>query len=144
MAQKEIIFNKSILKIREDGILHIDICPDDIFTREDLIDVLIGAKQLGNGKKLANLITVGAYTTADKETREMSVQPGYCKYRIADAFVVTTLSQSIVANFYLKVNKPPIPTHFFKTEEEAVKWLHKIIAGAKENETIKAKSLEAV
>lgn len=128
MNRKGLFFNKSTLRLRKDGILHIDICPDETFTREDVIEILIGSKQLGGGKKIASLINVGPYTVADKEARELAVQPGFCKYRIADAFVVSTLSQKIVANFYLKVNKPPIPTRFFKTEKEALKWLNKIIA----------------
>jgi hypothetical protein len=47
--------------------------------------------------------------------------------RSADAFVIYSLPQKLVGNFYLKVNKPPVPTRFFKTPEEAIRWLRKFV-----------------
>jgi len=48
------------------------------------------------------------------------------KYKIADAFIIHTLSQKIIANFYLKIQKPVVPTKFFSNSMDAEKWLLEI------------------
>jgi len=42
---------------------------------------------------------------------------------MADAFVIKSLSQKIVANLMIKINKPSVPTRFFDKIEDAEKWL---------------------
>ena len=49
------------------------------------------------------------------------------KYReeisCADAYVLKSLAQKIIANFYIRLNKPKIPTNFFTDEDSAIEWL---------------------
>jgi hypothetical protein len=42
--------------------------------------------------------------------------------KICSAFVTNSLAQRLIANFYLKINKPEHPSKLFKTSEEAEKW----------------------
>ncbi len=44
----------------------------------------------------------------------------------ATAVVVDTLAYKLIANFYLKFNKPKRPYKVFSKEEEAIKWLKTI------------------
>ena len=44
-------------------------------------------------------------------------------YSKADAFVIKSISQRIVGNFYLKIIKPERPTRLFNDKEEAYKWI---------------------
>lgn len=48
-------------------------------------------------------------------------------YSKADAFVLNSIAQKILANFYVKINKPERPTKFFNNSEEALIWLKKYI-----------------
>ncbi len=41
------------------------------------------------------------------------------------AIVISTLSQRILANFYIKFHKPLITTKVFNTHSEALTWLKK-------------------
>ncbi len=46
--------------------------------------------------------------------------------RQAEAFVVKSLSTTLIANFYVKFNKPPNPTRVFSEMESAKKWLRSL------------------
>lgn len=45
----------------------------------------------------------------------------------ADAFVIKSMAQKILANFYIKINKPERPTKFFNNKDEAINWLKPFI-----------------
>lgn len=84
-------------------------------------------ERVSGGKKIPNLVLMGKHSTADKEGRAFSVSEKGSRFRNADAFVITSLAQKIVANFYLKIEKPSVPTRFFTKEEEAVEWLSQFV-----------------
>ncbi|HRF99912.1 MAG TPA: hypothetical protein PKZ75_02275 [Bacteroidia bacterium] len=42
--------------------------------------------------------------------------------KICNAFVTKSLSQRLIANFYLKINKPSYPSKLFKNQYEAEEW----------------------
>jgi hypothetical protein len=116
----------SELSLREDGILHIDIRANETFKASDVKEVVEAAGKIGNGASMANLITVGQFTTPDSEARSMAAHPEWCKYKIADAFVLRSFSQVMVANFYIKFNKPCKPTRYFMDEKSAIEWLRSV------------------
>jgi hypothetical protein len=111
--------------LRADKILHIDIAPDEIFVVDDFNEIMAAAYKIGRGKKFLNLITVAKDTVPDHESRAMSTSKEGSIYKLADAFVITSLAQKLVGNFYMNFHKPYVPTHFFNNEQEAVKWLKK-------------------
>lgn len=113
----------STVFLREDGILQININPDCEFITFDFNELMAAAKTIGNGKKFLNLIIVGKNTLADHDSRIASCSKEGALYKLADAFVISSLAQKIIANFYMKVNKPYVPTRFFSNEEDAVNWL---------------------
>jgi hypothetical protein len=45
------------------------------------------------------------------------------KHGKADAFVIHSLPQKILGNFFLKFKQPSIPTKFFSSEKSAIEWL---------------------
>lgn len=48
--------------------------------------------------------------------------------RIADAVLVSTLTDKLIGDMYSRVHLPEVPTRFFTSEEEAGKWLKANIA----------------
>lgn len=109
--------------LRYDGIMHIDIKSNELFTADDYKDVLKAVFEVGHGQKFLNLITIGKFTTADHDSRELSTSLEGGLYKLADAFVIQSLSQKLVANFYMNFHKPSVPTRFFNSEVEALEWL---------------------
>lgn len=112
--------------LREDNILQINIKKDEEFVLSDTLEVINAAKEIGGGKKFKNLIIVGHNTLADNEARKLSTSHEGSLYKLADAFVISSMAQAIVANFYMKINKPVVPTKFFKTEKDALSWLNNL------------------
>lgn len=84
-----------------------------------LLDAYI---KIGNGQKLPHLITASKFVIMEKEVMEF-ISAEANKYGKADAFVIHTLAQKIIGNFYLKFHKPKVPTKFFQSKEKALKWL---------------------
>lgn len=76
-----------------------------------------------NNKKHPVLHFLGKYTSFTQGTREFSVTSRGMQYSLAEAYVFSSLSHKILANFYIKINKPPVTTKFFNEEKEAVEWL---------------------
>ena len=78
-----------------------------------------------NGKyKVLTLPEEHAIIEAD--VRNYLVTPERKERVIADAIVITNLPHRLLADFYLKVQRPDIPTQFFKTFDEALEWLRSI------------------
>jgi hypothetical protein len=109
--------------IREDGILQVDIHDDSYFELADAKELVEAAAKLGEGKRFLNLINVGKGTLVDDKARNFSSSIEGSIYKLADAFVINSFAQQLIANFIIKVNRPPVPTAFFKSADEAVQWL---------------------
>ncbi|MES2589459.1 MAG: hypothetical protein V4622_10795 [Bacteroidota bacterium] len=111
--------------LKEDTLL-IDIQKDKDFTIGDFNQLKDAAFQLGNGKRFYNLIIVGSHTLPNHEARVASTSVEGSIYKLADAFVIHSISQKILSNFYLNFHKPCVPTRFFNDVEKAKEWLAEI------------------
>ena len=115
------------IALRSDNILHIDIKGDDLFVLSNVHEAMVAAYKIGKGKKFANLITIAPDCTADHDARALSTSAEGSKYKVADAFVIHSLAQKMVANFYMKFHKPVTPTKFFTSADDAINWLQAFI-----------------
>ena len=79
--------------------------------------------KLGKGLKFPVLIDAGEFTSIDKEVRIFSANEESNLYTLADAIAYCSFAQKLIADFYIKYNKPIVPTKAFPTKEEAMKWL---------------------
>lgn len=66
------------------------------------------------------------HAVIESDVRNYLVTPERKERVLADAIVITNLPHRLLADFYLKVQRPDIPTQFFKTFEEALEWLRSI------------------
>ena len=112
------------LNLRDNNILEIDIQSDSLIERRDMEDLIEGAKNIGNGKKLKNLILVGKGTITDVNSRRLSASIYGSRYKTADAFVIQGPTQQLIMNMYLKIQKPIVPTKLFTSKNEAIAWLN--------------------
>lgn len=112
--------------LRDDGILQIDIASNHHFDSQDFIDLVDAAYKIGGGKKFRNLIVVGEHTIPDRDARILSSSEKGSRLKIADAFVINSLPQALVANLIMRIHKPFAPTKFFKNVNEAEEWLMQI------------------
>ena len=116
----------SDVSLKNEETLLINIKADKTFSVEDFRELKEAAEELGQGKKLYNLFNVGELTIPDKEARELSCSLEGSEFKKADAFVINSLPQKIIANLVMKTSTPTVPTKFFSTLEEAESWLRSL------------------
>ncbi len=124
---KTIELDHSIINLRYDGIIVL-ITKDN--TTLDVEDVRENAETFGllsGGKKAPILIIGGAYSTVTKDARDFMATEESLKYSLCEAFLLKYLAQRILINFYIKVNKPIVPTKMFTNEDKAIEWLKAFI-----------------
>ena len=96
------------------------------FTVDDLA-TLVEAQKKSVGLVLPVLVICENNVLADVILLSKLSQNEYNPYSKADAFVLNSIAQKILANFYTKINKPERPTKFFNDADEALIWLKQYI-----------------
>jgi hypothetical protein len=120
---KEHHFDFGSIWVRSDGIVQIHAAEDTLFTIKETKLVHEKVNELTGEKPMLVLHLPGKHANADDETRKFLASEQASHNRIALAFVLQSMGQKIVGNFFLKINKPKVPTRFFNTQEEAETWL---------------------
>ncbi|TNE55874.1 MAG: hypothetical protein EP338_01865 [Bacteroidetes bacterium] len=93
------------------------------FIHMEFIDEVYAFNQEIGGHAYRNLYEFEAHVDLDPEVREWAAAPDGNKKTIADALVVNNLAHKLLANFYMRFNKPVKPTRIFNKREQALKWL---------------------
>ncbi|MFI5203073.1 MAG: hypothetical protein ACHQF2_01155 [Flavobacteriales bacterium] len=75
------------------------------------------------GQKVLVLGVASEYSDVDTDARNFMSTPEALRYSLAEAFVLKSLSQRILGNFYLKFQRPSVPTRLFSSAVEARVWL---------------------
>jgi hypothetical protein len=89
---------------------------------EDLHQILDAQKEL-SGQRLPILIYGGKYSTTNVEVLKYISKNENMPYSKASAFVTNSISQKLLGNFYLKIQRPERPTRFFNNKQDANSWL---------------------
>ena len=105
--------NIMFVRIKEGVLLSIDSMKEQYKTQEEMV-----------GKDIYAVLVDGSnYSLVPQETRAF-MAAYHPQNRIATAVVSNSnLATLMLANFYLKVNKPKITTRLFNKEKEAEEWL---------------------
>ena len=120
---KSIDLEATRVDLRSDGILHIHIRAGTDMQLDDAVATLSAMRKLGRGKKFPVLIDAGEFAAVDKEVRIFSAAAEGNLYTLADAIVHQSFAQQLIANFYVKHNKPVVPTRVFADHRSALRWL---------------------
>ena len=92
------------------------------FNIKDLQNLVNAERAIGGLRLPVLVICPPSATTNVDLLKELSKNKNN-PYSIADGFVLSSIAQKILANFYLKINKPERPTRFFNNEEQAKEWI---------------------
>jgi hypothetical protein len=111
------------IEIRPDGILHVHVTVDTEMTMEHAKAIVAARTELAQGRKYPLLSTASKYTLPNKEVRDYIASERRSELVLADAIVFNGLGQRLMANIFLKINKPVRPIRVFTEKEEAVDWL---------------------
>lgn len=113
---------KFTLTLVDNLFYQVELAEDIDFEISDLQDLVEAEREL-DGRKLPVLVLCEPTTNTNVDLMNYLSKNKNNPYSVADAFVITSISQSILANFYSKINKPERPTKFFIKKEDAMKWL---------------------
>jgi hypothetical protein len=90
----------------------------------EMVENVMSANALANGKKYLKLVEGNKNVSVTKEARDLSAAMKEWDNSIAVALVVKSMTNKIIANFYINFNKPAVPTRIFTTKEKAIEWLN--------------------
>ena len=115
-------FSHTKISLRKDGIMQLDIAKDVVYTVKDLREIGEAIQKMSNGARFPLLQIAGQYASIEVEARKF-VAKDQTKYATASAIVNTSFAQNLIAKFYIKINRPLVPTRIFSNREDAEKWL---------------------
>jgi len=120
---KEHHFGYASIRLRSDGITQINTIEDTLYTLKETKEVHGVVTELNGPQPILVMHVPGKHTNADDASRKFLASEDGLFNRLAFAFVLQSLGQRIVANFYIRVNKPKRPTKIFSVQEDAEHWL---------------------
>ena len=120
---KEIVVEQGKIALRADGIIEIHSTDHFEYDVKHVLENYDYIKKLKTTEKALILNVVGYNATMTKEVREYVAKGYHQSFIKAEAFVIKSLAHKLLANFYLKINKPIVPTGFFNSKVDAEKWL---------------------
>lgn len=135
---KTIEIPEAIIHLRSDMIIHI------IYKEGVVIDIPVQERvlekfnELCNGKKLPFLFDAMDHVSVTKEAKINAVEMELKTPVLATAVFAKSLAYKLIADFYLKINKPKTPFKVFRKKEDAIKWL--LTFHEKTNENKKSKT----
>ncbi len=130
MLQQERIIKKVetaqyIIGVRDDGIIHVfykEHAELDVKLQLEMLDVYI---ELCENKPYPFIFEAEEYITVTKEARDNALSLEDKSPLAVSAILVKNLAHKLIADFYLKFNKPRRPFKVFKSFEEGIDWLLK-------------------
>ena len=121
IEQRELTHTKIML--RDDGIIQFLYGDHARYTMKEAIELEEAVVEMTNNRPHKSLRIAGMFSTIDVEVMKYLSHGRGTLFTLADAFVIHSFAQKILANFYLRINKPMLPTRFFTRMEEAESWL---------------------
>ncbi|CAD5268119.1 MULTISPECIES: hypothetical protein [unclassified Imperialibacter] len=108
----------------KDGILHFIYKPNTELNLDAAKKVVEDRKTIQKGKSYPVLCDIRGLKDVDKVARDFLAKEGSSLVD-AVALVVDSPAYEFMANFYLKVSKPDVPTKMFSSIEEALEYIKK-------------------
>lgn len=110
------------IKYRDDGIMHLHY-KDGILNLEDSRKIFKMIRENCPWEVSPILATGNTFSGLDNESRIFWGSPEVTQHCSAISMLTNTLGSKLLANFFLKLAKPAVPTRFLSTEEECILWL---------------------
>ncbi|MDI1353934.1 MAG: hypothetical protein PSX36_03400 [bacterium] len=107
----------------EDRILIVTLNEDLEITESILEKIFTEGAALSRGVPYSILADVRKNVSSTSSARKYGAHHPFMKQLVAQALIADTSAVIILANFFIKVNKPEIPTRLFKKKEDAIAWL---------------------
>jgi len=120
---KQIKLLEATLSLRQDGIVQV------LYHDHTILDIPLQLKMaeafnnIADGKKSLFIFEAGEGVIVTKDARNNALKLEDSTPILASAVVANNLAYRIIANFFIKVQKPKGKYKVFASKEEAIKWL---------------------
>lgn len=115
--------NKFSCRIIETGILENTFKGSNSIEASDMWELKTSNVKLIGNSIYTVLVQAEDLISFSLEARRVAASEEFKGNTIAKALLFRSLGQRIIANFYLKINKPAIKTKLFNNREKAIDWL---------------------
>lgn len=96
------------------------------YGQEEAIEIIKNILEITENKTYCVLIVAGEHSNVTVESMKILTSPIAMNYAIAKAYVIKSLPQKLMANFYIRFLRPEKPVKFFKNQNDAENWLKTI------------------
>ena len=120
---KTIEIPEAFIRLREDGIAHVtfkDGITIDIPLQLRLIEAY---NQVCDNKKTPFLFDAKDHVSITKEAKNNAITIEGLSPVCASAIIANNLAYKLIAEFYIKLNKPKSPFKIFRNHDDAFEWL---------------------
>ncbi len=120
---KTIEFSEAVLSLREDGIVHV------FYNDNTVLDITLQLKmadafnEIASGTPSLFIFDAGENVQVTKEARDNALKLEDSTPIKASAVIAKNLAYRMIANFFLKVQKPKGKYRVVANIDEAVEWL---------------------
>lgn len=111
------------ISLVEEGIVLNHIKLGKLIDAEDVYQIRNVNLALAKNQPYGVLVESDELTSFSKEARELAASEQIACHSAAKALYIKSLGQRIIANFYLKLNKPFVKTRVFDDKEKAYDWI---------------------
>lgn len=112
-----------IISMCDDGILYVRVTNEVNETVERSKELVKAIGKMVDYKKVPMLSKCDEFALPPKENRDFWAQKDSCPYTSAEAFIMNSTAMTLIANFYMRFEKPQRETRMFTKVDEARKWL---------------------
>lgn len=123
---KEIDSKEANIALKSNGIVYVLFKNDCVLDVDLQFRLLDSYNEITGGKLMPFIFLAAENVTITKEARDNATSLESISPLGASAAIVTNLAYKLIANFYMRLNKPKRPFKTFSNEEEAVIWLKTI------------------
>ena len=113
--------------LRADGVIQLVTLPGIQEGLEDAKENIAAIAGFASEKKRPVLVGIPGIKGIDREARIYYSSQEATRMMNALALLVDSPVSRVLANFFIGLYKPPVPTKLFTSEEEAVAWLKNFI-----------------
>jgi hypothetical protein len=111
------------VELRSDGIIQFFYGDNMEYTMAETKALEEAVQEMTKGEIPMSLRIAAKYTSVDTEVMKYLSRGRGTLFTLADAFVIHSVSQRILANFYLNISRPILPTKVFTDTSQAEDWL---------------------
>lgn len=116
--------------LTDDGIIRVTMFGGFVQTRDQALENMALVREMVGARRVIVLVDIREEARADKAALDIYADPKQNPTAVSVAVLLDSPMSMVMGNFFMRINRPQIPTRLFTREREAVAWLYEQLAAA--------------